>query len=152
MKCLSLPFWCLSNATHPWRRNLELTQNSKRDKCHRRSMCVKCDKSVCVIFHFSQLFSFEFVWKSKSLFELYKTNNECFLNRAIEQIFHSVKSGLLHSFAGVSFNRTIISSTPWNIWTITLINIHHFYINKIEKHILILSLRVTTGCGDVGVV
>ena len=33
----------------------------------------------------------------KSLNELYKTNNECFLIHAMEQYFHSIKDNIFHS-------------------------------------------------------
>ena len=68
--------------------------------------------------HFSMLFLLNLFSEFESLYKLHKTNNKCFLIRAMEQIF---------SF-GERWNVPFISSlTSWNICTIALINIRYLH-------------------------
>ena len=60
---------------------------------------------------------------------LYKTNNECFLIRAMERIFSFVERWKVPlNLAYASFKGTFHLSTHENILTIALINIHYLYI------------------------
>ena len=59
---------------------------------------------------------------------LYKTNNECFLIRAMERIFSfGERLNVPFNSADASLNGTFNLSPHENILTIALINIHYLY-------------------------